>query len=359
MQSTNEQVRYSIEGSKIIHTWDFTWLAKFFYWEDGIPYFWEGPELSGLDIETEGVLNPHDGEIATVQIALDGVCYVTQIAYDCIPFMYTPGVELLRLYLESDMVKKIIHNSKFELKWFLKQFSEDLMPSNVYCTQVGEYVLAEGDPRIFVDDSAKGGYFTLGGTIKRRFGHEMDKDDELRTSFRRGFELSERQLHYAAEDALWMEPLYAAQAADMVALDKQGVRIYNVFEIDNNSAEALARMELEGLPLNVEKMKALRDEVQAEIEELEGPLHEILDPPPVFVPGKPKARKPENKVDHYEYRPIKVGAWQQMIPALENLGYKLDVFVKGNRRAKDEKDKVDTTRRSTAARCSRSTRATH
>ncbi len=326
----------------IRHVYDFTFLEDFFLMDEGKPVMWLGPERSGFDIETEGVLNPHDGEIATLQFELGGTCWIVQVPYDCVTAADLDDAHLLRAYIECEDVKKEIHNAKFELKWMFKTFSEDLMPANIYCTQVGEYVLAEGDPRVFTnEDNARSGYFTLGGTMLRRFGLEMDKDDDLRTSFRRGLELTDRQKAYAAEDVLYMDQLYEAQKADMDLLAMQGVRIYNVLEIDLNSVEALARMEYEGLPVNIDKLRALRDEIQAEIDELEGPLHAIFDPAPVFVKGNPRARIPERKVDRYEFTPIKLNAWQQMIPAIEALGYDLSIFVKGNPRDKDPKKQVD------------------
>lgn len=167
----------------IFVVYDFSFLRNFFY-ADGS---WSGPGLSGFDIETEGVLNPHDGEVSTLQIELNGYCWVVHVDAAG-TLLDVVDVELFKQYLLEPAVCKCIHNAKFEIKWMMKYFGIKFYIENYHCTQICEYILAAGhgfgEPSrtSFEFDSS---ILSLGEIIFRRYKIVMDKDDDLRKSFRR------------------------------------------------------------------------------------------------------------------------------------------------------------------------------
>ena len=104
--------------ASIHYTNDFTFLKNLFDDHDN----WTGSALSGLDIETEvnelpdgrkSGLNPHDGEVATVQIENAGEVWVVHVpAGNYLAGL--PGAAYFRRYLECREVTKVIHNAIFE-----------------------------------------------------------------------------------------------------------------------------------------------------------------------------------------------------------------------------------------------------
>lgn len=380
---------YVLQTAEIIYTHDFWFLTEFFSKSaaecvlcaqgpvDVKNSGWIGPQYSGVDIETEGVLSPHQGAIATVQVELNGICWVVHIDKNN-TLIDVPGVELFRAYLENRQVTKVIHNASFELKFFLHTFGYGLECEPIHDTMAGEYILAKGLG--FIDDetdNADGnrkmfGMFGLGPTVKRRYAVDMDKDKELRSGFRRRgttqivpaaikgghplcnvagcredsdiykgskgrevylcmghathpiasrlrtveavdpnlyvdeviqhLDLTQRQLEYAAFDALWVAMLAQDQIEIMTQLDVyQGENFFNVFRLDCQTAEAIARMELHGMPLNMDDLLCLGCEYQYDSTQRLERTQSAL-----FLPGDTEV--------------IKVSSWQQMVPRLNAVG---------------------------------------
>lgn len=240
---------------------------------------WIGPALSGLDIETEVMdlpdgrrsgLNPHDGEVATVQIELAGEVWVVHVPVGAY-LAGLPGAAWFRKYLECPAVTKAIHNAIFEHSHLMHAFryESDLRMGPVWDTQIAEYDLAQG--RIINPD---GTYsvpqqgikphmkLSLGDTVLRRFGVEMDKDPAVRLSFRRGGTLTPRQLDYAAFDAVYATRLAEVQRAQM---DEDMLRL---FQMDCAHTEAVARMMLAGMPFDTAFCNSLEAEFREEVESL-------------------------------------------------------------------------------------------
>lgn len=310
--------------ANIFIRYDFTFLRQYFDGNDN----WCGPDQSGFDIETEGVLCPHDGEVATLQLELNGFCYVVHVPATG-TLLDVPDVEYLQKYLTDNGVCKIIHNAKFELKWMMKYFGYELYVDNIHDTILAEYILAAGfgfgepSKTSFEFDSS---ILALGEIMFRRYKVVMDKDADLRQSFRRyglvetvapekdpvklrsdvcvvegcthapawlaggkAFqvcdyhctnnklvtalkgvkkwvdypprplttqkthgELTVRQAMYAAFDVLYMAQLAADQTREMAAhkSERGGTPYPALFQLDCRCAEALARMELRGIPVD-------------------------------------------------------------------------------------------------------------
>jgi DNA polymerase-1 len=187
LQTASEPADLSPQGAVVPPyiqvVYDFSFLRLFF----NANARWVGPAVSGFDIETEGLLNPHDGEVATIQIEMSGRCWVVHVRAPG-TLLDVPDVELLRAYLEANEVCKVIHNAKFELKWMMKYFGLGLHVDNFHDTIIAEYILAAGfgfgvpSTTSFEFDSSILG---LGQVMARRYSVEMDKDEALRVSFRR------------------------------------------------------------------------------------------------------------------------------------------------------------------------------
>lgn len=274
----------------ITYTHTFNFLRP--YLETGAPLY------SGLDIETEVIdlgngtrtgIFPRNTNIATVQIELSDSCWVVHWSPD-VDLKDVVGVDLFRQYLESPHITKVIHNAPFEhghLMWAFRADSETwpLHIAPIHDTQVGEYVLAQGrgfevDPvtktwRYFVhpDDHPRQ-QLSLGDTICRRYWVEMDKDPAVRLSFRRGGQLTPRQIEYAAWDAIWAARLARDQLREM---DDDTRR---AFELDCANARVVAQMFLRGVPLDVGAAMALHSTWSAAAAELERAIQSVL-----WVPG--------------------------------------------------------------------------
>jgi DNA polymerase I-like protein with 3'-5' exonuclease and polymerase domains len=334
---------------------DFTFLAR--WWDE--TGTWVGPDDSGLDIETEGVVNPHDGAIATVQLAFDDECWVVHLSADR-SFGDTPGLHWFRSYLAEEAVCKVIHNSSFERKWLMHAFDDvDLLIEPVHDTILAEYILAEGHgfgtPTSISFDP---GILSLGDVVIRRYGVMMDKDAGLRTSFRRkGLsevlppakdplplrrevcdvpecstapvwlrgqgskelqvcddhvdhpklkrlrrrapipprpvstvhtygDLTPRQVLYAAFDAQWMLTIVADQRQELCATVRPDGRCpaVELFELECRTAEAIARMEYHGVPINRQAVLDLHMTWSTAIRRVENQLQALLRPTPDAPP---------------------------------------------------------------------------
>lgn len=319
----------------IHHVHDFTFLANFFDSDEK----WLGNELSGLDIETEVIelpdgrrsgLNPHDGEVATVQIENRGEVWVVQIPFGTY-LAGLPGALYFRKYLECPDVTKVIHNAAFEHSHLMHAFRYEtpLRMSPVWDTQIAEYDLAQG--RIINPDAS---YtvplqgmkphmkLSLGDTVLRRFGVEMDKDPAVRMSFLRGSNLTPRQLNYAAFDAIYATKLAEIQHAEMSRVPK----MLNLFEIDCAHTEAVARMVLNGMPFDVEFCRSLETEWTTEIEMLKDGIRAALwepgDGEPVLTAtGKVKVTKGEVVIQDVPFN-----SNDKMVERLNNAGIPADSY---------------------------------
>lgn len=274
-----------------------THYCRDFYWLNNREV--RSAERAGLDIETEvyehpdgrrAGLSPRNGNIACVQICVGNDVFVTHWSTGTLDDV--PGAVLLREMLESVAVVKVIHNAIFEHQFLMHELPGLVMRS-VWDTQIGEYVLASGR------NHQEGGEYTLeggrqklslGDTVRRRFRHEMDKGEDVRLSFMRGTALTDRQLRYAAEDAYYCL-LVAEQQRE--AMDDQ---TRQVFALDCEVTEAVARMMLNGFPADRSAFEALVSEWTARIDELYAFLSVALwmpeDGQPVLTDrGKPRISK--------------------------------------------------------------------
>jgi DNA polymerase-1 len=352
---------------RISYEEDFAFFQRDCHMVEGL---WVSEVLTGLDVETEGVLQPFDGEVATVQVAIGDTVYVVHWGTEY-RLPEVSHVEDFVAYLTDESVCKVIHNATFELKFFLHNFGAQLCVNNVADTMAREYVLSEGSG--FDGDVIKyGGRFGLDDIVLRRYAVTMDKDHELRTGFRRRGSLTlvppaiagghppcerceapavavlgsgkghpacfdcwatpgewkrlkkftmldpeqytekllvqealtDRQLEYAAADAWWVVQIYRDQE-----LDAQNVNhphadaIPRLMKLDSQMAEAIARMELHGVPLDLMATLELDMDYAARIAELD---KQVLDA--LYLPGD-------------EEKPLNIASQPQMLARMRDFGY--------------------------------------
>jgi len=292
---------------------------------------WVGKPFSGLDIETEvndlgegrrSGINPHDGPIATVQVENNGVVWVVHVPYGGY-LAGIPGASMFRRYLECPNVTKIIHNAIFEHSHLIHafRFETPLRMAPVWDTQIAEYDLAQGrtinpDGSYSVPDPGARpvAKLSLGDTMLRRFGIEMDKDPAVRLSFKCGGTLTPRQINYAAFDVLYATRLVEAQRAQM---DDKMLRL---FQMDCAHTEAVARMMLAGMPFDVNYCHNLKSEWMQELEFLKDCIRTSLyepgdDEPILTATGRVKMTKGEAVIQDVPFN-----SNDKMVDRLNNIG---------------------------------------
>lgn len=311
----------------IHYTNDFLFLEDLFDVQDR----WLGAPFSGLDIETEvndlgdgrrSGLNPHDGPVATVQIENYGTVWVVHIPAGK-HLAGLPGAGLFRRYLESPRVTKVIHNAIFEHSHLMHAFRYEtpLQMAPVWDTQIAEYDLAQGRainpdgtysvPPQGIKPIMK---LSLGDTIMRRFGVEMDKDPAVRLSFKCGGSLTPRQINYAAFDAIYATKLAEQQREEM---DENMLRL---FQMDCAHTEAVARMMLAGMPFDVDFCNRLREEWETDVEMLKDGIRAALWEPGdgeqvMTATGRPKVSKGEAVIQDVPFN-----SNDKMVERLNNAG---------------------------------------
>ncbi len=131
----------------------------------------------------------------------------------------------------------------------------------------------------------------------------VDVTDYLTETITHG-SLSPRQLRYAADDAYWCSRIVVDQQAQT-----RNTPNYGLIELDSAVSEAVARMELFGLPLNHVKLEELDTEFLCMLVVLEEDLQTLL-------------------WEETDDGPIKLNSSQQMGPKLRRFGFPLPDVIK-------------------------------
>ena len=143
-----------------------------------------------LDLETTG-LDTLTHRITVIAIGLISQTGVAQA------YLFDRNIEQsvseLRPILEDPHIPKILHNAKFDWKFFWHHFGVSISP-----------ILDTMQASRIIDNGLTGfekGWHALGGVAERYLGVTLDKDEDLRQSFT-GSELTERQISYVAQDVI-------------------------------------------------------------------------------------------------------------------------------------------------------------
>ena len=212
-------------------------------------------KLLGLDTETTG-LDPFTSKVLLLQLKVGDDIFILDRG--------KLGVEVISRILNlinENNVLCVGQNIKFDMK----QLRQDtgIWLRNVYDTMVIEAVLTSG---------LGGKYVSLLELVKKYCGVDLDKESRLEfveldyTSI-----FTERQLTYAATDVLYLEDIYNKQMEAAHA-----ARLIDIVDLECKVEPVVARMEREGITLDIPYWNDLTELAKREAVELKSKLKNIL-----------------------------------------------------------------------------------
>jgi len=236
-----------------------------------------------LDIEATS-LDPFEAKPLLLQISSPYKCYIFDLRY--------LNYELFRNLLESDQLK-LFQNVKYDYK-ILKQCC-GLNLNNIYDTMLAEQLLHLG---LYTRASLE--YLAL-----KYLNIKMEK--AIRSSFIdfRG-DFSEKQLEYAARDALVLFDIYNLQCPKLEEYD-----LVHVSNLEFEFVKPLAHIELNGMKLDSEKWLKISKEYEKRCNEVAEKLADKLGR---FVPQQTL----------FGASPINLDSPDQLLKVLRLMGYNLN-----------------------------------
>ena len=197
-----------------------------------------------IDTETTIADNP---KLLTIQLGNKNVAYLIDVRNEDALF--------LKPYLESDSIKKVGHNIKFDYKVLKSNLG--IQMENVHCTMVGEMVLSTGL-------TLPKKYLTLEHTFKRYFGYnpygtQLDlfrpyTPKAVRDSISENLyeEFSKEQLYYMFLDIITVNGIYDRQIEALTAND-----LLETSNFENEYTLCLGDKELNGIYLDKDNWREL------------------------------------------------------------------------------------------------------
>lgn len=250
--------------------------------EEILPKLFE-QKVWGIDTETTG-LDPFVHKPILLQIGRPEEQYIIDIR--------KVDIESLRPFFESEEIKKVGHNLKFDYK--MLKANHGIETECMRDTMLAEKLLNVGK---------MWGGFGLDDTLKRRLQVEMDK--ALQKSFigHKG-DFSEAQLAYAAKDVAHLCPLIQSQTTDILK-----AQLEYTFLLECQAMACFADMELAGNYLDVDGWKKIIDENTKKAEELKkqmGPLAGEFWPQNLFGEIDINWDSPKQVLDLFKRMRIKI-----------------------------------------------------
>lgn len=230
----------------------------------------------GLDTETTG-LDPYTAELATLQIATtDGHVYVADVRGRLLP----PD-----LFSEVGLV--VCHNCRFDGAFVVANGAR--MPARFFDTYLASKVTDGGvhtnqrvvDPtgRMKRGKPVKWEYHSLAALAYRELDVVLDKTEQLFFVEDPHATITPELLEYAALDAAVLLPLVKPLADKIEAY---GLEM--VWDIEMRALPAFIWMYLNGMPIDVECWKGLRDEALSKLQEAESTIQTVA---PGLNPNSP------------------------------------------------------------------------
>jgi DNA polymerase-1 len=214
-------------------------------------------KIISIDTETTG-LDPFLSKMLLVQIAVPNMCYI----FDC---QYIK-LKIFRKLFENEGIIKIIQNAKFDYK-MIKAHS-GITITNMFDTMSAERLINAGF------NAMKS---SLAALSEKYVGLTMDK------TIRKGFidtsnsstlrEFSERELEYAANDALVLHMIYDAQVQE---LSDRG--LIETMVLECQTLPVVGDMELSGCQIDKEKWLKVVDIVRERREKAAKELYSVFLP---------------------------------------------------------------------------------
>ena len=194
-------------------------------------------EVVTVDLETTG-LNPLKDQISLIGVGVNDKesgwnCFLfDQLAHDF--------TKTLRPLLESKETYKLGHSFKFDWKFLWHHMGIDCQP--ILDTMLAAIVCEYGTMQ-------EKGRWSLAALSLEKLGHHMDKDEELRTSFK-GAPYTERQLHYAASDLVQTGELWNSYAPSLIDH-------IDIVKLECDIIPSVASTELAGMKIDIKKLNVL------------------------------------------------------------------------------------------------------
>ena len=213
--------------------------------EDNTAYLSKLAELASrvkvltVDLETTG-LNPLEDQISLIGIGVNDKesgwnCFLfDQLAHDF--------TKTLRPLLESKKTYKLGHSFKFDWKFLWHHMGIDCQP--ILDTMLAAIVCEYGTMQ-------EKGRWSLAALSLEKLGRHMDKDEELRTSFK-GASYTDRQLHYAASDLVQTGELWNSYAPSLNGH-------FDIVKLECDIIPSVASTELAGMKVDIKKLNVLME----------------------------------------------------------------------------------------------------
>ena len=226
--------------------------------EDNTAYLSKLVELTSqakvvtVDLETTG-LNPLKDQISLIGIGVKD----KESGWNCFLFdqLDHDFTKALRPLLESKETYKLGHSFKFDWKFLWHHMGIDCQP--ILDTMLAAIVCEYGTMQ-------EKGRWGLAALSLEKLGRHMDKDEELRTSFK-GAPYTERQLHYAASDLVQTGELwnsYAPSLNDHI----------DIVKLECDIIPSVASTELAGMKVDIKKLNVLVEQANQSKKVLEKSL---------------------------------------------------------------------------------------
>jgi len=165
---------------------------------------------------------------------------------------------------QADML--IAHNAKFDCLW-LQEMGLTL-PPKIYCTMIGEYILAKGQRQ----------ELSLKATAERR-NVTRKKSDLVDEMFKKGigFEAMplETVLEYAEADVVSCGEIYLAQLEDFHKDENKSLN--SIVDLMNEMLVFLLEIETNGIHIDMDALDDVEREFTAEKQQLERDLNRIVE----------------------------------------------------------------------------------
>ena len=216
----------------------------------------------GLDIETTG-LDPYKDQIRLLQLSSRDAPNLLIDAY-----AINNWIDLLKPLFKSSAIK-IIHNAKFELKFFYHLGID--IKGVIFDTMLASQLLAAGHQL----------KHKLSDLVERYLFIEMDKSEQK--SDWNQLELRPSQLAYASNDVEYLIPLY-----DKLRLELRHSKMRKVAKLEFDTVHAVAQMELAGFGLDRQRLDQYLNQLAAKHQKLETEIINKLGPINVNSPKQLK-----------------------------------------------------------------------
>jgi DNA polymerase-1 len=193
-----------------------------------------------LDTETTSV-DPLDGKILLISAGNGDIQYVFDVAH------IGEAIAPLLKVLANKKILKILHNAKFDYKFFYRDLGTEIEP--VFDTMLAEMLLLKG--------RKVQGVFGLDDVADKYLGIKLDKD--IRKSFAGmvfGDDFSNDQIKYSGEDVQYLHKIRDAQLAFI-----RKHELEKVCQIEMDVLPSVAEMELYGV--YIDRVKWLKAEEDA------------------------------------------------------------------------------------------------